>query len=145
MTHGPRDLFHSLSCLLATLSGGQSKTLALLQGKMAAAKLPFQQIPRFIELEEGHVGVPVSAEPIYTNSPTELPYEFEGRKLRTTPTLAPVQPTYKYSEDSTTSAWVDGTAPTQFIRPGISSPTGYVTLDVAQFRDPEIPWSLGIT
>jgi hypothetical protein len=138
MTQGPRDLFHSLSCLLATLSGGQSKTLALLQGKMAAAKLPFQQIPRFIELED-RVGIPVSTEPTYTNSPTELPYEFEGRKLRTTPTSAPVQPIYKYSENFTTSAWVDETAAPQFIRPG------YATLDVAQFRDPEISWSLGIT
>ena len=98
MTQGPRDVFHSLSCLLATLSGGQSKTLALLQGKMAAAELPFQQIPRFIELEEDHARSPVSVEPTYTNSPTELPYEFEGRKSHTTPTSAPVQPIYKYSE-----------------------------------------------
>jgi hypothetical protein len=145
MTQGPRDVFHSLSCLLATLSGGQSKTLALLQGKMAAAKLPFQQIPRFIELEEDHTRSPVSVEPIYTSSATELPYGFEGRKLRTAPTSAPVQPIYKYSETSTTSAWMDRTTPPQFIRPGISSPTGCVTLDVTQFQDPEMPWSLGIT
>lgn len=145
MTQGPRDVFHSLSCLLAALSGGQSKTLALLQGKMAAAKLPFQQIPRFIKLEEDHARSPASVEPTYTNSPTELPYEFEGRKLRTTPTSAPVQPIYEYSENSTASAWMDGTASPPFIRPGISSPTDYVTLGVAQFRDPEMPWSLGVT
>jgi hypothetical protein len=145
MTQGPRDVFHSLSCLLAALSGGQSKTLALLQGKMAAAKLPFQQIPRFIKLEEDHARSPASVEPTYTNSPTELPYEFEGRKLRITPTSAPVQPIYEYSENSTASAWMDGTASPQFIRPGISSPTDYVTSGVAQFRDPEMPWSLGVT
>lgn len=104
MTHGPRDVFHSLSCLLATLSGGQSKTLTLLQGKMAAAKLPFQQIPRFIELEEDHTRSLVSVEPTYTNSATEFPI-------------------YKYSENPTASAWMDETAPSQFIRPGISSPT----------------------
>ena len=126
MTQGPRDVFHSLSCLLATLGGGQSKTLALLQGKMAAAKLPFQQIPRFIELEEAHTRSPVSVEPTYTHPPTKLSYEFEGRKLHTMPTSTPVQPNYKYSENSTTGAWMDETAP-QFIRPGISSPTGYVT------------------
>jgi hypothetical protein len=123
MTQGPRDVFHSLSCLLATLSGGQSKTLTLLQGKMAAAKLPFQQIPRFIELEEDHTRSPVSVEPTYTNSATEFPCGFEGQKLRTTPTSAPVQPIYKYSENPTASAWMDETAPSQFIRPGISSPT----------------------
>jgi hypothetical protein len=122
MTQGPHDVFHSLSYFLATLSGGQSKTLALLQGKMAEAKLPFQQIPRFIELEEGRSRSPVSVEPAYANSPPELPYEFERRKLRTTPTSAPVQLIYKYSENSAASVWMDGTAPPQLTRPGISRP-----------------------
>ncbi len=77
MTQGPRDIFHGLSCLLASLSGGQSTTLALLQGKMTAANVPFQQIPRFIELREELVRSPDSVESVKANSPMNLSYELE--------------------------------------------------------------------
>ena len=77
MIQGPRDIFHGLSCLLASLSGGQSRSLALLQGKLAEANVPFQQIPRFIEISEDLVRSPDSIEPVKAISPTELSYELE--------------------------------------------------------------------
>jgi hypothetical protein len=71
MTQGPHDIFHGLSYLLASLSGGQSKSLTLLQAKMATTNMPFQQIPRLIELEDDLVRNPVSLESAFGNYPTE--------------------------------------------------------------------------
>jgi hypothetical protein len=145
MTQGPRDIFHGLSCLLASLSGGQSKALALLQGKMAAANLPSKQIPRFIELEDNVVRSPVSVEPAFANSPTELPYDLDSEQLRTAPTSTPFQPIHKDSDYFTTSVWMEGTTLIQSDRIGFSNHAGHTALDTAQLRDHELPWSLGMT
>lgn len=52
MSYGPREIFHGLGCLLASLSGGVSKPLKLLQRKMAASSVPFLPIPRFVEIPD---------------------------------------------------------------------------------------------
>lgn len=137
MIQGPRDVFHGLSCLLASLSGGQSKSLALLRCKMAAADVPFQQIPRFIEVADETVSSPVSMEPAFPNSPTECSYELETEQLRTAPTSAPFQPIKTDSDRSTTSVWPDETAPPQSVRPGFSDGEA---LDTVQSQHHELFW-----
>jgi hypothetical protein len=71
MTQGPRDIFHGLSRLLVSLSGGQLNLVSLLQGKIASSPAPFQPIPRLIELNDGFTIGPSSREYVL-NSPLGL-------------------------------------------------------------------------
>ena len=71
MTQGPRDIFHGLSCLLAAPSGRHSRSLALLQGKMAASSVPFQSVPRFIEKVDNSMTNPLTDQVNPANSPLE--------------------------------------------------------------------------
>lgn len=73
MIQGPRDIFHGLSCLLASLSGDQSKSISLLQAKMTAADVP--QILRFVELQDNLVQSPAPAEQTAVSLPVKVVYE----------------------------------------------------------------------
>ena len=144
MTQGPRDIFHGLSCLLASLAGGQSKSLALLQGKTAAANVPFQQVPRFIEVEDNHVRSPVLMEPAFASSPAERSHELDTGNLRKTPISTPFQPMYNDSDHHTTGTWMDRAIFPQDRRPGLPNNESYNTLDAAKFSDHKSPWRLGL-
>ena len=78
MTQGPRDIFHGLSCLLASLSGSNSKSLNLLQGKMAASRVPLLPIPRFVEVRDVTIASPGSNEIDPAISPRNSEYESSG-------------------------------------------------------------------
>ena len=145
MTQGPRDIFHGLSCLLASLSGGRSKSLALLQGKMVAAKVPFQQIPRFIALSGDFVKSPASVEPTFANPTTELSYDFESQQLRATPTSVPIHPTHQGSDHFTPSVWTYGPTRPEFVQDGFSKRTAHLTFDTAQSGITDVPWTSGMT
>jgi hypothetical protein len=145
MTQGPRDIFHGLSCLLASLSGGQSKSLTLLQGKMAAANMPFQQIPRFIELKDDLIRRPISLELAFANSPIERSYELKTEPFGPAPTSMPFQPIHKGSDRYTASVWLDGTALHQYVPPGFSNHAVQATLGTAQFQDHGLQFNLGLT
>ena len=71
VTQGPRDIFHGLGCLLASLSGGNSRSLTLLQGKMAASSVPFLPIPRLVEFHDDNEASPNSNEIKFAISPGE--------------------------------------------------------------------------
>ena len=143
MVQGPRDVFYGLSSLLASLSGGQSKSLALLQGKMAAAKVPVQQVPRLIEFEDDLARSPVAVE--LANSPTKLLHELDTEHSRQTPTFVPFGSMKNDPDHSTTSIWTAGTALPQSHQPGLAEHAGHATPDAAQFREYELPWGLFMT
>jgi hypothetical protein len=75
MKQGPRDILHGLSCLLVSLSGGNSRTLNLLQGKMAASTAPILSIPRLVEIPDPSQTSPDSNGVNSANSPRDIEYE----------------------------------------------------------------------
>ena len=75
MKQGPRDILHGLSCLLVSLSGGNSRTLNLLQGKMAASAVPVLSIPRLVEIPDANLTSPDSNGMNSANSPQDFEYE----------------------------------------------------------------------
>ena len=87
MTQGPRDIFHGLSCLLVSLGGSNSRSLNLLQGKMAASRVPFLPIPRFVEVQDDIIASPESDEINPAISPRNSEYESPGlnERLPTSP------------------------------------------------------------
>jgi hypothetical protein len=48
----PRQVFHGLSSLLASMSDGNSHLLTLLQSKISQSQVPFVSIPRLMETDE---------------------------------------------------------------------------------------------
>lgn len=145
MTQGPRDVVHGLSRLLASVSSRNSKSLALLQDKMAATNWRFQQIPRLIEVEDDLARSPVSLEPTLANSPTETSSELETKQLRPAPTSASFQHTHKASDGSTTNFWLNGTGLPESVRDEFLNHVGHLALDAAPFREHKMPWNFGIT
>lgn len=145
MTQGPRDIVHGLSCLLTSVSSGNSKSLALLQSKMAATNGRFQRIPRLIELEDDLDRSPVSLEPVSANSPSETSSERETEQLRPAPIPAPFRHKQKASDGSTANFWRNGTGLPESIRAGFLSHEDHLALDAIPFREQEMPWSFGIT
>jgi hypothetical protein len=145
MTQGPRDIVHGLSCLLASVSSGNSKSLALLQSKMTATNGRFQRIPRLIELEDDLDRSPVSLEAVSANSPTETSSERETEQLRSAPIPAPFWHTQNASDGAMESFWLNGTGLPESIRAGFLSHVDHPALDAVPFREQEMPWSFGIT
>ena len=147
MTQGPRDIFHGFSCLLASLSGGQSKSLALLQGKMASANVPFQQIPRFIELKEDVIPSPDSVEPVKAISPTDLSYELEYyQSMPDSPNTQFVKSRLEELNDSNHDTW----NPAQKSLPFVAESEAHEhldlgTLNIPRLGNPTTSWSSHMT
>jgi hypothetical protein len=87
MTQGPRDIFHGLSCLLASLSGGNSQSLTLLQGKMAESTVPFRPIPRFVEVHDDNIASPNSNELNSAISPRSADLEYSSDEWHQAPVM----------------------------------------------------------
>jgi hypothetical protein len=49
----PLEVFHGLSSLLGSISGGNSHLLTLLQSKIAQSPIPFIPMPRLMEVDGG--------------------------------------------------------------------------------------------
>jgi len=111
MTQGPRDIFHGLSCLLAALSGGKSKSLTLLQAKMAASSVPFQQIPRFIEVHDEHTISSMSAEQTREGSPAKAEYRTNLLEWPETSNSASGSLKHQDSEISGFNGWTEESSP----------------------------------
>jgi len=105
MTQGPRDIFHGLSYLLGSLSGGQSRSLALLQSKIAELKTPFVSIPRFVEIHDRAETSPSSSDAKSINSPISADFPLPRREWRASPTSLPIVPKRNASDDTVHRAW----------------------------------------
>jgi hypothetical protein len=105
MTQGPRDIFHGLSHLLGSLSGGQSRSLALLQGKIAELKTPFVSIPRFVEIHDQVETSPSSNDARSIHSPISPDFPLP-REWRASPVSLPIVPKRSVSDDTVPRAWV---------------------------------------
>ena len=94
VTQEPREVFHGLSSLLASLSDGNSHLLTLLQSKMAQSPVPFVTVPRLLEVEEVVAVDMMSPERVPTAEPL--------------PTNAVHQPTYSVRTPPSSSSQIRG-------------------------------------
>jgi hypothetical protein len=104
MTQGPRDIFHGLSCLLASLGGSNSRSLTLLQAKMAASNVPFLSIPRLVEVHDDNVASPNSNEIISPLSPGEVDIEPSSRGWARPASLSALNRRHESNESVSSSA-----------------------------------------
>jgi hypothetical protein len=135
MKQGPRDILHGLSCLLVSLSGGNSRTLNLLQGKMAASAVPVLSIPRFVEVPDASLTSPDSNGMNSANSPQDLEYESPSSEWN-----APMHQSNE-SSDSTVSSDIQHVPPNALEPYSVSTPPGmkYTTI-----RTPLTSWTFSV-
>ena len=77
-TQTPRNVLHSLCCLLSSIGGANSHNLIVLQSKVAESKIPFRPIPRVIELRDHRPASPPSNEKNSSVSTAEWEYLGSG-------------------------------------------------------------------
>ena len=144
MTQGPRDIFHGLSCLLASLSGGQSKPLNLLQGKVAASTIPFQSIPRFLEIKEDTVSSCASGELSSATSPVGPELPFHGTDFPRAQNSMPIQLKRQDSDKSVSSIWTEQVSPPLYNVESFIPPTFSVT-NAGLINDSGLIWGPHMT
>jgi hypothetical protein len=132
MKQGPRDILHGLSCFLVSLSGGNSRTLNLLQGKMAASTVPVHSIPRFAEIPDSSLASPDSNGMNTANSPQDLEYESPSREWN------PPMHQLNASSDSTVSSDNQHVPPDLLEPSSISRSAG---IEHAMIRTPITSWT----
>jgi hypothetical protein len=112
MIQGPREIFHGLSSLLASLSGSNSRCLNLLQAKMAASSVPFLSIPRLVEVHDDNVASPDSSEIIPPLSLGEVDIEPSSRGWARPASLSALHRRHE-SKESVSSSAVQPPSPDQ--------------------------------
>jgi hypothetical protein len=137
MTQGPRDIFHGLSCLLASLSDGSSRSLSLLQGKMAASAVPFLPILRFVEVNDDDLASPNSNEVNSAISPAEAGFDFPPSEWIPQPAVASLHQRSE-SNGSRPNGIVQSISPTHLEASFVS---GLPVLDHPRFGAPAVNWT----
>jgi hypothetical protein len=131
-TQTPRDVLHSLCCLLSSIGGGQSHGLTILQSKIAESKVPFRPIPRVVEIKDHPADSPPSND--RNSSASTADWEFVGSGSGENSSA--VQKSSNAS--STPPQWAN--------IPAMSNPDGFysnrLVVDVSQpFHATQVPWS----
>jgi hypothetical protein len=129
-TQTPRDVLHSLCCLLSSIRGDQSHGLTLLQSKIAESKVAFRPIPRVIEIKDQRPDSPPSNDG--NSSASTGDWEYLGSGSTEVSTAA--QPS---SDDISIPPHWAGTA---WATHDALVPTEFVLASNQAFNPLQIPW-----
>lgn len=137
MKQSPRDVFRGLSCLLVSLSGGNSRSLDLLQGKMAASTVPILSIPRFVDVHDANLASPDPDGMNSAVSPKDFEYEAPPSEWVPSSAVASMRQRNR-PKDSTFSSGIQH-VPTDRLEP--SSVSTLSGMNHSPFETPMTSWT----